>query len=73
MVALANPLDYHTYIWRNPAKMAEAFSAMMTGDLGMGVIVLDFPRHDRCRPGEWYDVVTGARAARAAHARDRAT
>ena len=43
-VALANPLDYHTYIWPDPKKMAACFTAMMQGDLALGMVVLDFPR-----------------------------
>ena len=65
MVALSNPLDYHTYIWRNPEKIAETFAAVMQGDLSLGVAILDFPRDDRCDPNEWMDVVSGtAKAAR---------
>ena len=63
MVALANPLDYHTYIWRNPQKIGETFAAMMVGDLALGLVVLDFPRADRCNPIEWNDVVEGAKFA----------
>ena len=66
MVALANPLDYHTYIWRNREKIGETFAAMMTGDLGMGMVVLDFPRADRCNPVEWDDVTHGTAFAASA-------
>ena len=64
MVALNNPLDYHTYIWRDRDKLGQTYSAMMRGDLALGVIVLDFPRQDRCQPAEWYDVIAGALRAR---------
>ena len=47
-VALANPLDYHTYIWGDEAAITRAFSAMTAPHLAMGVVVLDFPRPDRC-------------------------
>ncbi|MGX9354885.1 CoA-binding protein [Roseobacteraceae bacterium S113] len=47
-VALANPLDYHTYIWGDEAAMAQAFAAMMTEDHALGLLVLDVPRGDRC-------------------------
>ena len=30
-VPLANPLDYHTYIWGEPEAMADAFTAMVRG------------------------------------------
>ncbi|WP_417208129.1 acetate--CoA ligase family protein, partial [Antarctobacter sp.] len=53
-VALANPLDYHTYIWGDVAAMRACFGAMMRGeDLGLGVVVLDFPRGDRCSAADW--------------------
>ena len=35
MVALANPLDYHTYIWRNQAAMTQAWAAMADDDIAM--------------------------------------
>lgn len=56
-VALANPLDYHTYIWGDVEAMAATFTAMMAGDLALGVVVLDFPREDRCSGAEWHKVI----------------
>ena len=56
-VALANPLDYHTYIWGDQAATTRCFSAMMQGDLAMGCAVLDFPREDRCDAADWHKVV----------------
>ena len=47
MVALANPLDYHTYIWRDGPGMGAAFSAMMQSDVAIGCH-RGFPRADRC-------------------------
>lgn len=64
MVALANPLDYHTYIWRDTAAMTRAFAAMMDPDLAMTMVIGDFPRADRCDPSDWeclIEAVTGAR------------
>ena len=66
-VALANPLDYHTFIWGDFDAMVAAFSGMMDPDLALGVIVLDFPRADRCDASDWdmvIDVVAAARDAR---------
>jgi len=59
MVALANPLDYHTYIWRDVDAMTRAFSAMVDPQLAMTLLVVDFPRGDRCDPSDW-DCVTQA-------------
>lgn len=56
-VALANPLDYHTYIWGDEDALAATFSAMMQGDLAIGCVVLDFPRDDRCKASDWEPVI----------------
>jgi acyl-CoA synthetase (NDP forming) len=53
MVALANPLDYHTYIWRDTEAMTRAFAAMMDPALAMTLVIVDFPRADRCDPVDW--------------------
>ncbi len=53
MVTIANPLDYHTFVWGNLEKQTTAFSAMMKGDYALNLIVLDFPRQDRCDAEDW--------------------
>jgi acyl-CoA synthetase (NDP forming) len=58
-VALANPLDYHTYIWGDEAALTSCFMGMMCGALDLGVVVLDFPRPDRCSAEAW-DLVVNA-------------
>lgn len=52
-VALANPLDYHTYIWRDVPAMTAAFAAMAGPGIGIVLLVVDFPRADRCDPDDW--------------------
>lgn len=52
-VALANPLDYHTYIWRDVNAMAQAFSAMIDPKLAMTFLIVDFPRSDICDASDW--------------------
>ena len=64
MVALANPLDYHTYIWGNLTSMADAYSALIKAPIDLGVIVVDFPRSDRCDPEAWECVIAAAEIAR---------
>ncbi len=63
MVKLANPLDYHTYIWGDPAALAKTFTAMMEPHLALGVLICDFPRSDRCNLSEWDGVIDGVEAA----------
>jgi acyl-CoA synthetase (NDP forming) len=60
MVKLANPLDYHTYIWNDAGAMTRAFSAAMAPDTALGLIVADFPRADRCDTSAWDCVITAA-------------
>jgi acyl-CoA synthetase (NDP forming) len=62
-VALANPLDYHTYIWGDTAAMTACFRAMMAGDVALGLVVLDYPRADRCDAAEWDKVLEAVAAA----------
>lgn len=62
-VALKNPLDYNTYIWRDADAMAQVFAAMTRPDVAMTVLIADFPRHDRCDPADWDCVIEAAVAA----------
>lgn len=71
-VALANPLDYHTYIWADTAAMTRCFTAMMAPHLAMGCVVLDFPRLDRCAAVEWDQVLDAIKATAKATGRPMA-
>lgn len=46
MVALANPLDYHTYIWRDAEAMTKAWRAMAADHVGLTFSIVDYPRTD---------------------------
>lgn len=59
-VALANPLDYHTYIWRDALAMTRAFSAMLDPDLALTLLIVDFPRDDRCDAADWECTIQAA-------------
>ncbi|MGZ2461613.1 acyl-CoA synthetase (NDP forming) [Rhizobium anhuiense] len=66
MVTLSNPLDYHTFVWGDLARQTEAFGAMFEGGYALNLVVLDFPRGDRCDASEWAmtaDAVIAAAAA----------
>lgn len=71
-VALANPLDYHTYIWNDRPAMVNAYSAMLQDGADISFLILDYPRADRCDPADWVQAAgafadaakaTGAKAA----------
>ena len=43
LVHVANPLDYHTFIWGNPEAQRECFCAVLAGEQDVTVKVLDYP------------------------------
>ncbi|MFT4160176.1 acetate--CoA ligase family protein [Shinella sp.] len=53
MVTISNPLDYHTFVWGNREKQTAAFTTMMQGGYALNLVVLDFPRLDRCDAADW--------------------
>lgn len=70
-VHVANPLDYHAYIWGDLAAQRECFTALLDADYDVNLLVLDLPRDDRADPEQWLTTVdayvqaqaaTGARA-----------
>ena len=63
LVAVANPLDYHTFIWNNQPAMTAAFTAMVSGGFDLNMLVLDFPRGDRCSDADWWPTVNAFEAA----------
>jgi acyl-CoA synthetase (NDP forming) len=63
LVALANPLDYHTFIWGDEAKMTDTFAAMMGDWVDLSVLVIDFPRADRCSDAAWHPAVAAMKRA----------
>jgi acyl-CoA synthetase (NDP forming) len=65
MVALANPLDYHTYIWRDADAMTAAWAAMMEPHLSLTLLIVDFPRADRCSDADWDCAIEAAGRAKA--------
>ena len=46
MVALANPLDYNTYIWRDTAAMTTAWSAIVDPQIALTLLIVDYPHTD---------------------------
>ncbi|WP_322867706.1 acetate--CoA ligase family protein [Aquicoccus sp. G2-2] len=61
-VALANPLDYHTYIWRDTAAMADTFCAIADPAIALSLLVVDYPHTDA---RDWACATQAALIARA--------
>ena len=52
-VTVANPLDYHTYIWGDRTALGACFSGLMECLFDAHILVLDYPRLDRCSADSW--------------------
>lgn len=52
-VNVANPLDYHTYIWGDIAASTAAFTGLLKTNFAVHLLVLDYPRLDRCKADSW--------------------
>ena len=67
-VNVANPLDYHTYIWGDLVAQTECFAGLLDCRFDAHLLVLDFPRQDRCAADAWQITVDAFIAAQAAQA-----
>jgi len=65
IVTVDNPLDYHTFIWGDVERMTDAFAGMMAAGFDLSMVVLDFPRDDRCDDRDWMATVEATAAAAA--------
>lgn len=63
LVHLANPLDYHTFIWGDEAAMTQCFVGMMGDWVDLSCLVIDFPRADRCNRDSWMPAVMALQKA----------
>ncbi len=54
-VDVANPLDYHTFIWADFEAMKQAYAAMMRVAADMACLIYDIPRADRADTAQ-YDI-----------------
>ncbi len=61
MVALNNPLDYHTYIWGDVDRMTQAWSGICTPEIDLTLSVVDYPTTDN---SAWRCTVDAALAVR---------
>jgi len=62
LVTIANPLDYHTFIWGDGPKTTEVFTAMLEG-YDAGIYIIDPPRPDRCDPSSFEPALAAIEAA----------
>ena len=58
LVTVANPLDYHTFSWGRESALSETFTAFASAGFDATMLVLDFPRTDRCDDSEWDTAVS---------------
>ena len=56
-MAIANPLDYHTYCWGNREVMEATYLSMTAIGFDMNYLILDFPHPTRCDDWEWHIAV----------------
>jgi acyl-CoA synthetase (NDP forming) len=66
-VSVANPLDYHTYIWGDRDAQTRCFAGMLKAGFEASILILDFPRADRCKVDEWDVTIAAFAAAHRAH------
>jgi acetate---CoA ligase (ADP-forming) len=52
-VSIENPLDYHTFIWNDEARLTSAFSAVLSGGFDVGMLILDIPTNPQMSPATW--------------------
>lgn len=71
-VAVANPLDYQTYIWDDRAAMTACFTEALLHEADFGLFVCDYPRMDRCDSSAWEPALAAIEAARFATGRPMA-
>lgn len=64
LVTIANPLDYHTFIWGDLEKTTQVFAGML-GGYDAGVFIIDPPRPDRCDPSSFQPALDAIEAAQA--------
>jgi len=57
LVHVANPLDYHTFIWGNPDAQRECFSAVLAGAQDVTVKIFDYPSPAISETRDWDSAV----------------
>ncbi len=65
IVTIANPLDYHTFIWGDGPRTTDVFATMLQ-DYDAGLFIIDPPRKDRCDPSGYLPALDAIVAAQSA-------
>ena len=53
LVTVSNPFDYHTFSWGDEEALSRTFTAFARGRFDATLLMLDFPRADRCDDSDW--------------------
>ena len=62
IVSVANPLDYHTFIWGDGPRTTDVFATLLAG-YDAGLFIIDPPRGDRCDPAGYQSALDAIVAA----------
>ncbi len=65
IVTVANPLDYHTFIWGDEAKMAGVYSTVFEDSFDLNILIMDIPPEDRCDASAWDSALAALKNAKA--------
>ena len=52
-VTIDNPLDYHTFIWKQGEKLTATFTAVLSGGFDIAMLILDTPTNPSMKPDNW--------------------
>ncbi len=64
LVDVANPLDYHTFSWGDQEALGAIFAAFANpATFDATLLVLDFPRPDRCDAADWQTTLSAFQGA----------
>lgn len=63
IVAVDNPLDYHTFIWGDRQALTRTFTSMLAGPFDVGLLVLDFPTNAPPGDTSWWPTAEAIVAA----------
>ena len=64
IVTVANPLDYHTFIWGDETKMASVYSSVFKDNYDLNILIMDIPPKDRCDPSAWGSALNALKSAK---------